>query len=60
MMLITLEQQTFLSSTTVREIASLGGNISTMVPPHVQKALNDHFRANADGQDGRHVTSFRD
>ncbi|NJN43306.1 MAG: pantetheine-phosphate adenylyltransferase [Anaerolineae bacterium] len=60
MMLITVEQQTFLSSTTVREIASLGGNISTMVPPHVQKALTEHFNSTNDGEDGRHVTSLRD
>ncbi len=38
------EQHTFLSSTTVREIASLGGDISTMVPPHVEGALRRRFR----------------
>ncbi|MDK2982462.1 MAG: pantetheine-phosphate adenylyltransferase [Chloroflexota bacterium] len=37
--LITSEEHTFLSSTTVREIAFLHGDISTMVPPHVQAAL---------------------
>lgn len=37
--LITSEEHTFLSSTTVREIAALGGDVSTMVPPHVAKAL---------------------
>lgn len=37
--LITREEQTFLSSSTVREIASLGGNITSMVPPHVNAAL---------------------
>jgi len=37
--LITSEEHTFLSSSTVREIASLGGNISTMVPPIVEKLL---------------------
>jgi len=37
--LITSEEHTFLSSTTVREIAALGGNVSTMVPPHVAMAL---------------------
>ncbi len=37
--LITAEQHTFLSSSTVREIATLGGNVSSMVPPHVEKAL---------------------
>ena len=39
MALITAEEHTFLSSTTVREIASLGGDVSSMVPPHVDKAL---------------------
>jgi len=37
--LITAEQHTFLSSTTVREIAVLNGDVSSMVPPHVNKAL---------------------
>ena len=39
MALITAEEHTFLSSTTVREIASLGGDVSSMVPPFVEKAL---------------------
>jgi pantetheine-phosphate adenylyltransferase len=37
--LITAEQHTFLSSSTVREIASLGGDVSSMVPPYVNAAL---------------------
>ena len=37
--LITAEQHTFLSSSTVREIATLNGDVSSMVPPHVMKAL---------------------
>ena len=37
--LITAEQHTFLSSSTVREIAQLGGDVSSMVPPFVDKAL---------------------
>ncbi len=36
---ITAEQHTFLSSSTVKEIASLLGDVSSMVPPHVEKAL---------------------
>jgi len=39
MALITAEEHTFLSSTTVREIASLGGDVSSMVPPFVEVAL---------------------
>jgi len=37
--LITAEQHTFLSSSTVREIASLGGDVSSMVPPYVESTL---------------------
>jgi pantetheine-phosphate adenylyltransferase len=43
MALITSEQHTFLSSTTVREIASLGGDISSMVPPLVDELLKKKF-----------------
>lgn len=37
--LITAEEHTFLSSTTVREIAMLNGDVSSMVPPNVEMAL---------------------
>ena len=43
MALITSEEHTFLSSSTVREIASLGGNVSTMVPDLVKSALDGKF-----------------
>jgi pantetheine-phosphate adenylyltransferase len=36
---ITNEEHTFISSTTVREIAMLDGDISSMVPPYVEAAL---------------------
>lgn len=36
---ITNEEHTFLSASTVREIASLGGDVSSMVPLHVNNAL---------------------
>ena len=39
--LITAEQHTFLSSSTVREIVTLGGDVSSMVPPFVEKALKE-------------------
>ncbi len=58
MALITNEEHTFLSSTTVREIASLGGNISSMVPAHVEEALSKHYLAQGDGQ--QFTTSLRD
>ncbi|MBS60256.1 MAG: pantetheine-phosphate adenylyltransferase [Anaerolineaceae bacterium] len=37
--LITSEKHTFLSSSTVREIATLGGDVSSMVPDFVLEAL---------------------
>ncbi len=37
--LITAEEHTFLSSSTVKEIAQLGGDVSSMVPSFVEKAL---------------------
>jgi len=39
--LITAEEHTFLSSTTVKEIAMLNGDISSMVPTHVAKAFKE-------------------
>src|SRR6266496_2649175 len=46
---ITAEQHTFLSSSTVREIASLHGDVSSMVPPHVDKALKGKVMSLGDG-----------
>lgn len=40
---ITSESHTFLSSSTVREIASLGGDVSSMVPPYVNEALKKRY-----------------
>ena len=37
------EQHMYIASSTVREIASLGGDVSSMVPPNVNKALLAHF-----------------
>jgi len=47
---ITDEEHTFLSSTTVREIASLGGDVSSMVPPHVERALKEKVKGLSDQQ----------
>lgn len=41
--LMTREQHTFLSSTIVREISSLGGDVSSMVPPCVAVALYKRY-----------------
>jgi pantetheine-phosphate adenylyltransferase len=46
--LITTEENTFLSSSTVKEIASLGGDVSTMVPPLVNTALVEYFKHKED------------
>ena len=43
--LMTHEEHMFLSGTTVREIASLNGDVSSMVPPHVAQALYERFNS---------------
>lgn len=58
--LITKEEHTFLSSTTVREIASLGGDVSSMVPPHVESALKLRFSELGESQQIVPTTSLRD
>lgn len=57
---ITDDEHTFLSSTTVREIASLGGDVSSMVPPYVKAALKARFKELGDGQQVVPTTSLRD
>ncbi|MGB4595336.1 MAG: pantetheine-phosphate adenylyltransferase [Anaerolineaceae bacterium] len=47
---VTDEQNTFLSSSTVKEIASLGGDVSTMVPENVLKALLKKYQPNGSGE----------
>ena len=47
---ITNEEHTFISSTTVREIAMLGGDISSMVPSHVEAALKHKVLGMSDSQ----------
>ena len=58
--LITHEQHTFLSSSTVREIASLGGDVSSMVPPHVEAALKRRFHELGESQQIVPTTSMLD
>jgi pantetheine-phosphate adenylyltransferase len=58
MALITNEEHTFLSSTTVREIAALGGDITSMVPQHVIAAFDKKFKEL--GQPVVNSTSLRD
>ncbi|PWB52212.1 MAG: pantetheine-phosphate adenylyltransferase [Anaerolineales bacterium] len=58
--LITNEEHTFLSSSTVREIAALHGDISSMVPPHVEKALNHRLQELEENEQIFPPTSMRD
>lgn len=46
---ITREEHMFISGTTVREIASLGGDVSSMVPPNVERALYKEFNGGGNG-----------
>ncbi len=58
---ITDEAHIHISSSTVREIASLGGDVSSMVPPHVEAALKARFAAlGDDGPDAVDIISLRD
>lgn len=50
---ITDEEHTFLSASTVREIASLGGDVSSMVPPYVNTALKNKVKDLGDQQQVR-------
>jgi len=57
---ITSEEHTFLSSTTVREIAALGGDVTSMVPPFVAEALKKKYSAMGEGPQYASMTSLRD
>ena len=37
--------ESYVSSSLVKEVASLGGDISELVPPHVAEALDAHYRS---------------
>lgn len=58
--LITNEEHTFLSSSTVREIAALNGDISSMVPPHVEAALKRRLQELGENELVVLPTSMRD
>ncbi len=58
---ITSEEHSFLTGSTVREIASLGGDVSSLVPDHVYRALNSRFDELSDDEvDDFNLTSLRD
>lgn len=42
---MTKSQYSFLSSSMVKEVARYGGDVSTLVPPHVDEALKEKFGA---------------
>lgn len=59
--LITSKEHSFLSSTTVREVASLGGDVSSMVPEQVKRALADRFsEMKMNGESGYVASPLRD
>jgi pantetheine-phosphate adenylyltransferase len=59
--LITSEQHSFLSGSTVKEIASLGGDITSFVPEIVAQALETRFiELGDDGPNVVPMTSLRD
>jgi pantetheine-phosphate adenylyltransferase len=59
--LITNEEHSFLSGSTVREIASLGGDVSSFVPKHVAAALERRFvELSNDGPGYMPMPSLRD
>jgi pantetheine-phosphate adenylyltransferase len=58
---ITNQEHTFLSSSTVKEVASLGGDISGMVPPHVVEAIKARFALlGEEGANSQPMLSLRD
>ena len=59
--LMTSQEYAFLSASTVKEIAMLGGCVDGMVPAHVARALQARFRAPGDeAMDSVKLVSLRD
>lgn len=58
--LITSEKHTFLSSTTVREIASLGGDVHDFVPDHVADDLKIRLKELGEAHKLSPIASLRD
>jgi pantetheine-phosphate adenylyltransferase len=58
---IAAEEHLHISSSTIREIASLGGDVSTMTPPHVIEALKRRFaELKAQGSNSSFMVSLED
>jgi pantetheine-phosphate adenylyltransferase len=59
--LMTSEEYAFLSASTVKEIAMLGGCVSGMVPEHVARAMQTKFeRLGSDKENRVRLVSLRD
>jgi pantetheine-phosphate adenylyltransferase len=58
--LITHEEHTFLSSSTVKEIASLDGDVKSLVPGHIEAALKQRFQELGSEQTIVPTSSMRD
>jgi pantetheine-phosphate adenylyltransferase len=59
--LMTSEEHTFLTGSTVREIASLGGDISSLVPDPIAEAMRERFEELREaGVNVVRMTSLRD
>jgi pantetheine-phosphate adenylyltransferase len=58
---ISSEEHLHISSSTIREVASLGGDVSSMAPPHVVEALNQRFEElRAQGSQSSFTVSIKD
>lgn len=58
---IAAEEHLHISSSTIREIASLGGDVSSMTPPHVVAALKRRFEElKAQGTNSSYMVSLED
>ncbi|MEW6578203.1 MAG: pantetheine-phosphate adenylyltransferase [Chloroflexota bacterium] len=56
---IAAEEHLHISSSTIREIASLGGDVSSMTPPHVVAALTRRFEElRAQGSNSSYMVSI--
>ncbi len=58
--LMTRQTHAFLSSSIVKEIALLGGDVSAMVPPHVAAALEERRQARDEKREPVPLVSLRD
>lgn len=59
--LMTSQEYAFISASTVKEIAMLGGCLSGMVPPHVAEAMKLKFEEpGGDGENRVRIVSLRD